>query len=388
MASKALEKARTKGRKNRSSIDSIKLGPEPVFGKGETKSSVKNRQGLWLKGAHWYNYYNKPKDYIDGVVAFASDVYKYDKKQIKTLKKLKDWELTLTLGNVAKMWQRGYEYSRPEIKRFGLELKRIMKLAEAVVDIETTTDPSPPQISVQERQRMRVNDTIGADWEEVVEGWMAGTYTQEIDVFKLFKHYDLKGSCINMFHDMVLIEYQPVKDAYDNTCEQCVEAYGHITRRKQNKMLKLMEGIFSDLDQLKTANKAAKVPKAKKPKASDVQVKGLKYQSDSIEFKVSSINPVMIPGKEVLYIYNTKSRKLIQLITNATKGFEVSGTTIKNICSDTSRVTTLRKPDEVLPLILKKSIKQIDKLVWDTITTKITIPNGRINDDCVLLRVL
>ena len=34
MASKALEKARTKGRKNRSSIDSIKMGPEPVFNKG------------------------------------------------------------------------------------------------------------------------------------------------------------------------------------------------------------------------------------------------------------------------------------------------------------------------------------------------------------------
>ena len=137
MASKALEKARTKGRKNRSSIDSIKMGPEPVFNKGETKSSVKNRQGLWLKGAMWYNYYNKPKDYIDGVLAFASEVYKYDKTQIKALKKLKDWELTLTLGNVAKLWQRGYEYTKPEIKRFGVELKRMSSQADMIVDVET-----------------------------------------------------------------------------------------------------------------------------------------------------------------------------------------------------------------------------------------------------------
>lgn len=88
-------------------------------------------------------------------------------------------------------------------------------------------------------------------------------YTQSIDVFKLFKTYDLKGSSINMFKDMVMHEYQPIKDAYDQTCEQSVEAYSHITKRKQNKMLKVMEGIFSDLEQLKTANKAAKVPRAK-----------------------------------------------------------------------------------------------------------------------------
>lgn len=388
MASKALEKARTKGRKNRSSIDSIKMGPEPVFNKGETKSSVKNRQGLWLKGATWYNYYNKPKDYIDGVLAFASEVYKYDKTQIKALKKLKDWELTLTLGNVAKLWQRGYEYTKPEIKRFGLEFKRMSEQADKIADVETAAVVTAPKISVQDRQRIKVNDTIGSDWDDIVEGWVGGTYNQELDVFKLFKQYDLKGSCINMFNDMVQIEYRPLKDAYENACEQAVEAYGHITRRKQNKMLKLMEGIFSDLEQLKTANKAAKVPKAKKPKASDVQIKGLKYLTDSIEFKVSSINPVMIPGKDVLFIYNTKSRKLIQLIANSTKGFEVSGTTIKNICDKESRVTTLRKPDEILPLILKKSIKQIDKLVWESVTTKISIPNGRINDDCILLRVL
>ena len=73
--------------------------------------------------------------------------------------------------------------------------------------------------------------------------------------------------------------------------------------------------------------------------------------------------------------------------TNSTKGFEVSGTTIKNIC-ETSKSATLRKPDEILPLILNRTIKQIDKQVWETLTTKVSVPNGRINIDCILLRVL
>ena len=148
-----------------------------------------------------------------------------------------------------------------------------------------------------------------------------------------------------------------------------------------------METIFSDLDKLKVATKAARVPRAKKPKASDVQVRSLKYKVEDIDAKLMSINPVMIPGKEVLFVYNTKTRKFTEYKTNSTKGFEVSGTTIKNIC-EKSRSTTLRKPDDILPLVLGKTIKQIEKLVWQTITTKVSVPNGRINADCILLRVL
>jgi len=138
---------------------------------------------------------------------------------------------------------------------------------------------------------------------------------------------------------------------------------------------------------LRNSNKAARIPRVKKPKTSDVQVKNLKYKVEDIDAKLMSVNPVMIPGKEVLFVYNTKTRKLTQYNSNSTKGFEVSGTTIKNI-GDESRVTTLRKPDDILPLILSKTIKQIDKQVWDTLTTKVSVPNGRINGDCILLRVL
>jgi hypothetical protein len=72
-------------------------------------------------------------------------------------------------------------------------------------------------------------------------------------------------------------------------------------------------------------------------------------------------------------------------VTSAVSGFEISGTTIKNFDKD-SKQATLRKPDEILPLILNKTEKQIEK-VWETITTKIDSPTGRINADCILMRV-
>jgi hypothetical protein len=381
-------KIRNKLRKNRGSIDETHMGPEPVFQTGETGVKVLNRYSLWAHAATWYNYYLKPKDYIQPVLTFATEAYGYDKNKIKTLKKLKDWELSLEIGKVAKIYTRGYEYTKPELKRWGVTLESLYQRALATAeDVEVKT-VAAPVISIQDRQKAKLIDTICVDWDVVVDGWIEGDFKQEFDTYKLFKQYQLKGSTLNLFKEMIMAEYQPVKDAYSNTCDQAVEAYSHISKRNQKKMLALMETIFEDLDKLKVANKAVKIPKAKKTKASDVQIKSLKFKVEDIESKISSINPVMIPGSDVLFVYNVKTRKLIQLVTNSTKGFEVSGTTIKNICETASKQTTLRKPEDILPLILSKSIKQIDKQVWGTLTTKVSEPNGRINADCILLRAL
>ena len=384
----AENKIRTKMRKNRVTIDDKYMGPEPAFSPGETGEGVAKRSSLWTQGAHWYNYYYKAKDYVPTVLQFAEDVYGYKKKDIQSLKKLSDWDLVGNVGKVAKLHYRGYEYTPDEIKRFGELFKdKVSRSKLLVAKVKEEAENKPKAPSVQERTKQKILDTICDDWDRVVDGWFEGDFKQSIDAFKLFKQYGLKGSAINMFKALVEQEYQPVKDAYDKSCDQAVEAYSHIKRTDQNKMIKVMETIFSDLDKLKVANKAAKVPRAKKPKASDIQVRKLKYKVEDIDDKITSINPVMIPGKEVLFVYNTKNRKLTEYKTNSTKGFEVSGTTIKNIC-EKSRTTTLRKPDEILPLVLSKTVNQIEKLVWQTITTKVSVPNGRINADCVLLRVL
>jgi hypothetical protein len=381
-------KIRNKLRKNRMSIDQTHMGPEPVFQKGETLNNPK-RDSLWTGAATWYNYYLKPKDYVQSVLSMAENQYGYDKEKIKHLKKLKDWELTMEIGKIAKIFTRGYEYTNPELKRWGVILDKIYQRALVTVEeIKEKDADKPAQPSIQERQKSQILDTVWEDWDSVVDGWMDGDFKQSFDAYKLFKTYQLKGATLNMFKDMIMNEYQPIKDAYDGTCDQAVEAYSHVTKRNQKKMITLMETIFEDLDKLKVANKAAKIPRAKKPKASDVQIKNLKYKVEDIDAKISSINPVMIPGREVLFVFNTKTRKLMQLNTNSTKGFEVSGTTVKNVCDKSSKQTTLRKPEDIIPLILSKSTKQIDKLVWDTITTKVSVPNGRINADCVLLRAL
>ena len=382
----AENKVRTSMRKNRVTIDDKYMGPEPIFQPGETAEGAEDRSLKWQKAAHWYNYFYKTKEYVPTILQFAEEKFGYNADQIKAFKKLKDYEFGY-LGKLAKIHYRGYEYTEKELADAGEKFKELYELALVTVEQIEDKAAAKPVVTIQQRQKAKILETIMDDWDSVVDGWLDGDFKVNFDAYKLFKQYGLKGSALNMFKAMVEQEYQPIKDAHDKTCDQAVEAFSHVKRTNQKKMITTMETIFEDLDKLKVANKAARIPRVKKPKASDVQVKNLKYKVEDIDAKLMSINPVMIPGKEVLFVYNTKTRKLTQYNSNSTKGFEVSGTTIKNVC-EKSRVTTLRKPDDILPLILSKTIQQLDKQVWDTLTTKVNVPNGRINADCILLRVL
>jgi len=93
----------------------------------------------------------------------------------------------------------------------------------------------------------------------------------------------------------------------------------------------------------------------------------------------------LIPTKNKLYVYNCKNKKLMEYVCDSASGFVVSGTSIKNFDKE-SRQATIRKPDEILPMILNKTEKQIEK-IWDTLTTKIDKPTGRVNADCIIMRV-
>ena len=62
-----------------------------------------------------------------------------------------------------------------------------------------------------------------------------------------------------------------------------------------------------------------------------------------------------------------------EYVTTATSGFEISGTSIKNFDKESSKQATLRKPDVILPDVLNRTEKQIEK-IWNTLTTKIDTP--------------
>ena len=387
----AINKVRTKLRKKRVTLDDKYMGPEPLWGPGESVNLSKSESMVqWTKGAHWYNYFYKTKDYVPFVIQYAEEVCKFDKEQIKALKQVEDWRLILNVKAVCRLHFRGWEHTEQQHEMAKEYLLEVIKYGKTIIGVKKEEKKNaPPVISPVERTRRKVMDTVYELWDtQIVDGWMENQFNNSIDVFAAFKEAGLKSNAIAPFKRIIDDEYEVINDAINKTCDQAVEAYSHISLANKKKMVKQMDTIYSDLDKLKLSYKAERGPRIKKRKATDVQVKDLKYKVEDMEYKLTSINPIGIPGSSSLLVFNTKNRTLYEYVTTATAGFEVGGTTIKNFDIKLSRCTKLRKPEVILPLMLTKTQRQIEKIWKEQITTKINVPNGRVNGDCILLRIL
>ena len=263
-------------------------------------------------------------------------------------------------------------------------IAELLTLGKTIVKAQKA-EPKKVVITPAQRMQKKVAETIMGDFDEiVVDQWMEGNFDKiKFPAYGLLTSHGIKGGGINMFKKNMEFELELVQDAYNKTCEQAVEAYSHISKGNKKKMITLLEKIV-DVDRLKLNTKSARIPRAKKPKASDQQVVKLQYKVDDVENKLTSINRSYL-GKERLFVYNTKTRKLTEYVTTSTKGFEVGGTSIKNFSKRVAKQLSLESqktyytyPSHLLRL----------KSRWDKIITKITAPNGRINKDCILLRVL
>jgi len=264
-----------------------------------------------------------------------------------------------------------------------IELGReIRKEQKEEVKIENVISLSP-----MERLQNKISDTIMQDLLDLEDQWMNGEKTT-IDIYKLFQTHSLSGSATLPVRKVIegwLLDYE---DAYYKRDDDAVEGYSHLKKTELNHRIKSCQEILLDLDKIQSAAKANRKVRKPKIKSADKQVGRVQYKKEDQNFKLVSINPILLIGSHRLYAFNCKTRTFIEYCTQSANGFEISGSTIKNFDKVNSRKIKLRKPDVILSSIGKlKRPSQIDDML-KTLKTKSSIPNGRINKDTILLKVM
>ena len=383
-----LDKKRAKGRGNRNTIDGQYHGSMPVYDAKTTPTDPKIYWNEWSNAANWFNYKCKPKDFKSYAVRYAKEFLKVSKDDLKNLKKVSDIRF-LPISKLVAVHFTGFNYRKAERELLKIHVQDLIEQGKLIVDKVVKDDNiSKVVISIQDRMRTKMMETIYNEFDEtVVEGWFDKDFNTKFDAYNAIKRHDVKGPSVKMFADKITLLYTELNDAYTKDCEQAVDAYSHWSRPNIKKAMKQLTIVLDDIEKAQLANKAVRKPRASKPKASDKQVAKLNYLKDDNESKLASISPIQIPGAKVLYIYNVKQKKITEFITDHANGFMVSGSSLKNFDDTLSRSCTLRKPDDILPQILKKTQKQIDN-VFKGLTTKVSVPAGRINKDCIILRVI
>jgi len=270
------------------------------------------------------------------------------------------------------------------LSKINLDGARIIKEKE----LEKKLKGNVVTLSPVQRLQKKINETIMQDLLTLEDEWIDGQQTS-LDVYNQFKLHGLSGSATIPVRTMIegwLLDYE---DAYFKRCADAVEGYSHLKRPELNRRIKECKAMLEDLDKIKAATKASRKVRIKKPQSAIKQVAKLKYQKEDTNFKLVSINPLNIIGSTRLYAFNTKYQKIIEYVTQDPKGFIISGSTIKNLDTEASRECKLRTSQlSFIETTLGKTPKQIDKAWSENIKTKTTTPNGRINDNTILLRTI
>lgn len=376
--------ARAAKRGNAKTIDEQVMGPEPDYTVMPEDPAV--RKTALGNGLRWYGYYFDSSESAPVVHKYAQD--KLSETDLKALKACPNWKINSSTRGLIRMINRGWVPNERELEWINNNFKECIEIGRDIVVVEEEKRAEVPRLSPVERQRKKIHETIMCDLDGLEDQWCEGNYSAKIEVYKLFKDYNLKGTMpAQMVQDWAqkrLEEYICVRDKED---EQCVEAYSHMNKRQINSVIKTLEGIINEAESFSVANKAKRVVRKKKVHSADKQVSKLQFKREDTDFKIASVDPTAVVGAMRLFAFNTKSRELIEYVSLRREGFEVKGTSLQHFDVDTSRKIKLRKPEEILPIALTKTPRQVDN-AWSKLKTKTSPANGRFNRDIVLLRIL
>jgi len=178
--------------------------------------------------------------------------------------------------------------------------------------------------------------------------------------------------------------YNELVDVYNKDDEYYMEAWSHLKPKYHKSMMDFYGTIVDDLDRIIKNSTAQRKPRKKKTLSASRLIKNLKYQQEFTDLKLVSINPEKIIGARELWVYNTRYKTLgVYYAANAIRGLSVKGCTIQNFDEDASIQKTARKPQEVLGVLNKRSLKKQLK----DMKTKEQKMTGRINAQTILLGV-
>ncbi len=363
------------------SLDEKYMGSEPSWEDQDelTKEELRSKMS---NAYNWYNYFNKAKD----KAKLLFDNYPRDKKEVKIIKRLPDWRINSVAAYLARMQARGLKVPDESLKYLNETLDEMLQQAKDLKEEKKEeTKEKKPVVSIQERIKEQISDYIG-EIEGEVDRFTLESYKTDFKMYTWLQKNNVKAQQSNA----IAVYYKPLLtellELQGGACPDLNEGYSHMKKPEVKKFVEFVASIIGDAETWGANQKTVRKTRKKKPQSAEKQIKRLKFQAKNEEYKLVSINPADIVGADQLWVFNTKYRRLTVYNSLGTAGLSIKGTTLQGYDPDDSVTKSVRKPNDVLPDVLKGG-KRILKNLMSTINSKESQPNGRINGETVLLRV-
>jgi len=239
------------------------------------------------------------------------------------------------------------------------------------------------KISIQDRLQGKVEDYISVI-EGQVDDFINSEYKMKYEPYNHMLEIGCKAAHARKMRPFYVDCFNELVDVYNKDDEYYVEAWSHLKPKYHKLMMDFYGIIVDDLDRIIKNSTAQRKPRKKKTLSASRLIKKLKYQQEFTDLKLVSVNPEKIIGAKELWVYNTRYNKLgVYHAVNSIRGLSVKGCTIQHFDEDTSIQKTVRKPQEVLEVLNKRSLKK----QLNHMKTKEQTMTGRINAQTILLGV-
>ena len=289
----------------------------------------------------------------------------------------------LTMGWLCRIVTNGNDIGESGNKTLRLNLPQIITIEKsAVID---SAAPAVPTISIQDRLREKIAEIAG-ELDGAVDEYITSDYKTQKSPFAIMKD-TAKGVHAHRLVDIFRkhrIEFDNVLNTTDN---QVKEGYSNFTKPQLKKVIAYYDQIIMDALKIAGEAKESRKPRARKKKSADQLVSKMQYLNKFDELKLESIPAKQVIGSTQLWVYNTKSKKLGVYHAEDAGGFGVKGTSLTNYNEGKSVSRVLRKPKDVLTIVMKSG-KIALRNILPALTTAETQLTGRINKDTILLKVL
>jgi hypothetical protein len=329
----------------------------------------------------WYSQGMEKKD----ARGFLKDyiTHHFTKNDVKVFEKVPDSKIITTYGWISRMLLNGaLTLKDNDNVRFSNYIQTLLDTSDQVEEV--VEEEKAPRPSVRDNMKEKVNEYLG-ELEGAVDDLIING--KEFNLYNDLKSRAIPQPYCPYIEDWIKKVAGEFITVYESVDEQIKEAYSNIGKRKLTQIIKVISTWTEDLDRYSQFKKANRKPRVKKAKPAGVQVAKLKYKREDTELKIKSVSPVELIGATQVWVYNTKYKKLAVYRSETTTGIQVKGSSLQNYDPDLCEQKTLRKPAETLKAVLVAGKVQLRRIIPE-LTTKETPVNGRVNEECIIVRVI
>jgi hypothetical protein len=338
-----------------------------------------------------YGYFNDHKDAFKWAEAWVKK--NMTAAELADFKHAEDWRVNTTLGGLCKMHSAGAQLEEKYMKRIRDGIAAAIEAGKINSQNAAMASQKPVKTSADILAE-KIHDFI-AEVELVIDEYHDPKVifdATNYSVYNELKKITAPKPLAQKVYDYYKPLYDEIEELITKKTPDLVEGYQHLKTVKDKKdYLAFIKNIIDDCSKFMNAATAAKTraprqPRAKKKIPVEKLIAKVKYQKESAEYKLTSVDPANLIGATEVYLFNTKYRHLVQLIAASVDGFSIKGTTITNTRDEQCLRKTLRKPEEVLTEIGSATKARATRVFLD-LKTKSALANSRLNDETVIVKV-